>query len=182
MNARVLFAVAVLSFVAPAVAAGQGAGTRVSLQGAFGSHINGGGNSQSISVGVSTGERIGFLISAERSHLPTEVRRYDHGDGATRGGTTRFISGEVRFLPLPFNRVSPYALGGVGRGISRPNVNDLFPDRVTNDATLLFAGGGVRVPVTEQLSAFADMRFVIQGERGEAGVFLPVRGGVAWRF
>jgi hypothetical protein len=78
--------------------------------------------------------------------------------------------------------VSPYALAGVGRGISRPNVNDLFPDRVTNDVTLLFAGGGVRVPVTEQLSAFADMRFVIQGERGETGVFLPVRGGLTWRF
>jgi hypothetical protein len=182
MKVHVLFAFAVLSFVAPAVTLGQEAGTRVGVQGAFCSHINGGGNSQSLSVGFSFGERIGLLVSAERSHLPTEVTRYEHGYGATRGGTTRFISGEMRFSPFRFGRVVPYALAGAGRGISRPNVNDLFPDPVTNDARLLFAGGGVRVPLTEHLSGFADMRFVIQGERGEAGVFLPIRGGLAWRF
>jgi hypothetical protein len=184
MNARVLFAIVVLSLVAPAVAAAQGAGTGVSVQGAFGSHIKGGGNTQTLSVGYSPDERIGFLLSAERLHLPTEIKRYEHGFGATRGGTTTFISGEVRLSPFMFNRMSPYGLVGVGRGISRPNVNDIFPDPVKRNAALLFAGGGVRLTLTERLSAFADMRFMLQVDRTETGVFLflPVRGGVAWTF
>ena len=183
MNARLLFAVTVLSFVAPAVAAGQGAGTGVSVQGAFGPLIKA-GDSQSLSLGFSPGERIEFLVSAERMHLPTEVNRYDNGFGVSRGGTTKFISGEVRFVPVTFNRVSPYVLGGAGRGTARPNVNDFFSDRVTHDAALLFAGGGVRVAVTGHLSAFADMRCVLQLDSSETGVFgfLPVRGGLAWRF
>lgn len=184
MNARVLFAIAVLSFVAPTAAAGQAADTRVSAQGAFGSHIKGGGNSQSLSIGFLPNERIGFFVSAERLHLPTRITRYEHGYGATRGGTTTFISGEVHLSPFTFNRISPYVLAGAGRGTSRLNVNDLFPDRVTRDAALLFGGAGVRVPLTGRLSAFADMRFVLQVDRSESGVFLflPVRGGVAWRF
>lgn len=101
---------------------------------------------------------------------------------ATRGGTTTFISGEVRFLFFTFNRGSPYALASAGYGKSRPNVNDIFPDRVTNDATLVFFGGGVRIAVTERLSAFADIRFGIQGERDSIIGLTPVRGGVAWRF
>jgi hypothetical protein len=184
MNVRVLVAIMVLSFAAPAVAAGQGAGSGVVVQGAFGSPINVGGNSQSLSLGFSPGGRVEFLVSAERIHMPTEVTRYEHGYGATRGGTTTFISGEARFSPVTFKRVSPYVLAGAGYGTSRPNVNDLFPGSATSDAALLIAGGGVRVPVTGHLSAFADMRFVLQVDRSEAGVFLflPVRIGVAWRF
>jgi hypothetical protein len=183
MNARVLFAVSVLSSVAPAVAAGQGTGTRVSVQGAVGTDINAGGDSQSVSIGFSPNERLDILVSAERFHWPTEVTRFDATDfSATRGGTTTFISGEVRFLLFTFNRISPYVLASAGRGISRPNVNDIFPDRVTNDATLLFFGGGVRIAVTERLNAFADIRFGIQGERDSIIGLAPVRGGVAWRF
>ena len=183
-NARVLLAVTVLTFVAPAVAAGQEAGTRVSVEGAFGSPINVGGNSQSLSFGFSPVERIDLLVSAERIHMPMEVTRYERGYSATRGGTTKFISLELRFSPFTFNRVSPYVLLGAGRGTSRPNVNDIFRDPVTNDAALLIGGGGVRVPVTGHLSAFVDMRFVLQLENTETGVylFLPVRGGLAWRF
>jgi hypothetical protein len=179
MNARVLFAIAVLPFVAPALAAGQGAGRRVSVQGAVGTHIQDAGDNQSLSVGFSPIGRLDLLIGAERSHWPTEVTR----GGATRGGTTTFISGEIRFVPLTFKRVSPYVLASAGRGISRPNVNDIFPDRVTNEAwLLLFGGGGVRVAVTGRLSAFADTRFGIQGELDTIRLLLPVRAGVAWRF
>jgi len=183
MKAWVLFAVTALTFV-PAVAAAQGAGPRVSVQGAFGSPIATGGTSQTVSVGFSPGERFDFLVSAERIHVPTEVNRYENGFGATRGGTTRFISGEVRFAPFTFDRVSPYVLAGLGRGTSRLNVNDIFPDPVTLETGLLFAGGGARVALTEHLGVFADVRFVLQVENSEAGVylFLPVRGGLAWRF
>ena len=184
MNARVMIAVAVLSFAAPVVAAGQEAGPRFSVQGAFGSHINVSGNSQSLSVGFSPEERVTVLVSAERMHLPTDIRRYEHGYGATRGGTTTFISGEVRVSPFTFKGVSPYVLAGGGRGTARTNVHELFPDPVAHDAALMFTGGGVRVPVAGHLSAFADMRFVLQLDRSEAGVFLflPVRGGLAWTF
>ena len=183
MNARMLFAVSVLSSVAPAIAAGQSTGTRVSVQGAVGTDINAGGDNQSASIGISPNERLDILITAERFHWPTEVRRSDARDlSATRGGTTQLISAEVRVLPFTSNRISPYVLASAGRGISRPNVNDIFPDRVTNDATVLFIGGGVRIPVTARLSAFADMRFGIQAERDSISGLAPVRGGVGWRF
>jgi hypothetical protein len=183
MNARVLFAVSVLSLVAPSVAASQGTGTRVSVQGAVGTDISAGGDSQSVSIGFSPNERLDILISAERFHWPTEVTRSDTTNvSATRGGTTRFISGEARFVLFTFTRISPYVLASAGRGISRPNVNDLFPDRVTNDATLLFFGGGARIAVTARLSAVADLRFGIQGERDSIIGLAPLRGGVAWRF
>ena len=179
MKTRVFWAIAVL-LLTPAAAAGQQG--PISVGGAVGSNLNGGGNGQSLSIGFAAGKRIDFVVSAERNHLPTAVTRFERGSSATRGGTTTFVSGEVQFLPLTFSRISPYALAGVGRGISRPNVNEFFPTRVENDATLFFAGGGVRVPITDHLSAFADIRFVLQSEIGELGAFQPVRGGVTWRF
>lgn len=184
MTAWVLFAVTALTFV-PAVAAGQGAGPRVSVQGALGSAISADGSSQAVSLGFSPGEYVEFLVSAERIQVPTEVTRYENGWSASRGGTTRFISGEVRFFPVTFDRVTPYVLAGLGRGTAQPNVNDIFPDAVTRrDAGLLFTGGGARVALTGHLSAFADVRCVLQLENSESGVFLflPVRGGLAWRF
>jgi hypothetical protein len=184
MNARVLVTITLLFLVAPAVASGQDTGTGFSVQGALGPLVHGGGSSQSLSLGFSPDERIGFVVSAERIHLPTEVTRYEFGYAATRGGTTTFISGEVRVSPFTFNRVTPYALAGIGRGRSRPNVNDLFPGGETTAAGMLFAGGGARLALTKHLSAFADMRFVLQVDRSEAGVFLflPFRAGLAWRF
>ncbi len=179
MTARLLCAIALLPLLAPAPAAGQGAGGRVSIQGAVGTHLKEGGNNGSVSAGFSPVARLELLVSAERSHWPTRVTR----SAATRGGTTTFISGEVRFVPIPSARVSPYVLASAGRGVSRPNVNEIFPDRVTNEAwLLLFGGGGVRVGLTRRLSAFADLRFGIQGERDTIRLLLPVRTGIAWRF
>jgi hypothetical protein len=176
--------VSAILFGVPTVAAGQGGVGHISIQGALGTNGNVGGNTQALSVGFWAGDRIGVLVSAERIHMPTEVTQHVNGFSATRGGTTTFVSGEVQVVLFTFTRVSPYALAGAGRGVSRPNVNDIFPGPVTNDASLLFLGGGVRVPATEHLSVFADTRFVLQLERQGAGVFLfvPVRGGLAWRF
>jgi hypothetical protein len=63
-------------------------------------------------------------------------------------------------------------------------VNDTFPDPATNSVGLVFGGGGIHVPVVDRLSLFTDVRFTLQVERTESGVFLfvPVRGGLAWRF
>jgi hypothetical protein len=178
MIARVLLMVFAVSIVAPAVAAGQGATPAFFVQGAVGTHIRGGGDTESVSAGFTPRERWDFLIGAERSHLPTEL----NGLSATRGGTTTFISGEVRFTLVTSRRLSPYVLASIGRGVSRPNVNDRFPDAVSNDAWLLFYGGGVRVPLTRRFSAFAEGRAGIQGERDVIALLLPIRVGVAWRF
>jgi len=177
MKTRVLIVVAVLSTVAPASARAQ-----VSFQGGVGTNLNGGGNSQSLAGGFWVADRVGFLVGAERIHLPTEVNTDDNVSSATRGGTTTFISGEVRWLPFTSTRVSPYLLAGAGRGTSRPNVNDIFPDPVTNDATVVFSGGGIQAPITEHLSVFGDMRFMIHIERDSPYLFLPIRGGLVWRF
>jgi hypothetical protein len=183
-NVRLLFAIAVLSFVWPAVAAGQETGIGVSVQAAIGSHLGDGGDTQSVSLGVSFGQRFGVVVNAERSHVPTDVTFFADGYAATRGATTRFISGEFRYVPVTYKRISPYVLVVVGHGVSRPNVNEFFPDRVTHRVMLQGPGFGVRVHVTEHLSAFADIRFLFQSRRGEpdAGGFGPVRGGLAWRF
>ncbi len=172
----------IVTIVPAAMAAEENGRNRPTVQFGVGSHVIGGGNSQSLSFGVPAGPYVNLLASAERSHLPTELNRYEHGYGATRGGTLTFVSAEVRVSPRPFARLSPYALAGLGRGTSRPNVNEWFPNRVTNEATLLFVGGGVGVPLGGHVSAFVDARFVMYGERGEAGVTLPIRGGLAWKF
>ena len=172
----------IMTIVPAAMAAEENGRNRPSVQFGVGSHVIGGGNSQSLSFGVPAGPYVKFLASAERSHLPTEINRYEHGYGATRGGTLTFVSAEIQVAPSPFARLSPYALAGLGRGTSRPNVNELFPHRVTNAATLLFLGGGVRVPLGGHVSAFVDARFAMHGERGEVGVTLPIRAGLAWKF
>ncbi|MGH7556130.1 MAG: hypothetical protein ACREMQ_24265, partial [Longimicrobiales bacterium] len=108
--------------------------------------------------------------------------RYPSGFAATRGGTLRVVSGEVRFDLLSGRRFSPYVLVGAGRGVSRPNVNDVFTDRVRNDLTVVFAGTGVRVPLGRNVSVFGDIRFGLAAERDVVMPILPVRGGVALHF
>jgi hypothetical protein len=115
-------------------------GIRVSVLAAIGSHIGDGGDAQSISLGVSFRERFGVVVNAERSYVPTDVTFFEDGYSASRGATTRFISGEFCYIPATYKRISPYVIGGVGRGVSRPNVNEVFPDRVTHKVTLQFPG------------------------------------------
>lgn len=168
---------------APALA-GQSGRPSVTIQGTYGTHLSDGGDNQSLSVGISS-PRFDFLVSAERLHQPSEVEHFEDGFSATRRGTVRFISAEVRFSPFSFERASPYILAGLGRGKTRLNVNEIFPDPVTNDAALAFAGGGVRVPVVSRLSVVADLRFVLLLEDSEDGgiyLFGPIRAGLAWRF
>ncbi|MCC7126391.1 MAG: hypothetical protein IT178_16195 [Acidobacteria bacterium] len=148
------------------------------VQGAAGVNVNGGDSNQSVAVGVSLADRFDLLLSGERTHKPTETT----GTGVTRGGTTRMLSGEARFFPIVTERVSPYVLASVGRGISRPNVNDMFPERVTNDAWVFLAGGGARVALGRRVDLFADVRAGILGERDVIVLIVPIRGGMAVRF
>ena len=144
--------------------------------------LNTGGNVQSVSVGYSPAPRVILLAGAERSHVPSEVNYYENGYSASRGGTLRFLTAELRIPILPARRVSPYVLAGAGKGVSRPNVSALFPDVVKNDATTAFVGAGLSVAVGRHLALLGDARFSAYGENGEAGLLLPIRGGVSWRF
>ena len=71
---------------------------------------------------------------------------------------------------------------GFAAGVSRPNVNELFPDPVTNNVRAIFFGGGIHVPLKERVSLFADARMMVGAEAGELLAVAPIRAGVAWRF
>lgn len=178
MTGRLFVVAAVAAMLLPTTASGQSTGLAVTVQAAAGTHLNAGGDLQSIAVGLSPSRWVDLLISGERTHLPTERGAF----GATRGGTATFVSGEIRVFPVTFGRTSPYALASLGWGNSRPTVNDVFPDRVSNRAWMLLFGGGARVGLTTRLSAFADVRVGIQGELDVIGLRVPIRGGLAFRF
>lgn len=180
-NVRVFLMIALVLLV-PVAAAAQDRASRFSVHFGAGTMINGGGNTQSLSVGFWPAARIGFVVSAERIHLPTDVNYYANGYDATRGGTTTFVAGELRWLPFTASRVSPYVFAGAGRGTARLNVNEFFPDPVSNPAMLFFFGGGLQVPAGEHLSVFADVSMTGQLERDVPYLFVPARAGIAWRF
>ena len=123
------------------------------------------------------------LVNVERIDAPMQTTRYPGGYSISRGGTLTFVSAEVRFAPLPEARVSPFAMAGVGRGISRPTVNAEFPEPVKNDLQVFYVGGGARLPLRRGVSLLADARamLALEGYDSVLGVW-SVRGGVAWRF
>lgn len=141
------------------------------------------GDVQSVAVGYSPTGKVTVLVGGWRMHRPTTMQRYsDGGTALTRGGTVQFISGEVRFSWLSGERVSPYVFTGGGLGVSRPNVNEWFTNRVTNAAYVAFGGGGVAFPLGLHLIASADLGLFMVGERDVIRPLLPVRAGLAWRF
>ena len=165
----------------PPGAGGAASQPRFSVHAAAGL-TNQAGNVQSASFGYSPAPRLSFLVNLERTHIPTRVDRSTGGFAATRGGTMGVVSGEVRFDLLSGQRSSGYVLAGAGRGVSRPNVNDIFTDRVQNDVTVVFAGTGLRVRVGRNVSVFGDVRFALAAERDVVMPIFPIRGGVALHF
>ena len=89
---------------------------------------------------------------------------------------------ELRVTLLGRNRITPYGLAGLGAGVSRPNVNEIFPEPRTNGVRAIFFGGGIHVPLRQQLSLFADARVMVGAEAGELLAVAPLRAGLAWRF
>ena len=180
-------AVSVLFVLIPDLVTGQtsiAAPAPFSLQAGAGPTLIGGGNVLSAAFGYSPASRVDLLLNVERNHLPFRLTRFPEGGySVTRGGTLTFVSGELRAALRPPNRVSPYVIAGVGGGVSRPNVNDQFPYRVSNDLRVLYFGGGVRVPPHRGFSLFGDVRAML-GVEGYDGVLAvwPVRVGAAWRF
>lgn len=157
---------------------------RLSLEGAGGVQISYRGSLQSAAFGFAPTRSLTILMSVERSYVRDEIDQYENGYDFERGGTELFVTGGVRYAFLASKRVSPYVSGGMGRGISRPNVNEFFPDKKERNIHVIFYGGGVRIPVRPWLDAFVDARIIMEVEARSDffAVRLPVRAGVAWRF
>ena len=179
-------AVVLMFLLLPGVVAGQtpdAAPGRFSVQGGAGATVMYPGNALGATFGYSPASRLDLLVSVERIHVPSQITHHPHGASATRGGTMTFISPELRLSLFPADRVSPFGMIGVGRGVSHPNVNDHFPVPVKNDLRVVYVGGGLRVPLRRGLSLVGDVRamLALEGYDGIMGVW-PVRAGVAWRF
>lgn len=142
-----LLGVLVLGVPASAARAQEGAQTtapepRWTVEGAAGLQVYYDGSAQSVAFGFSPNRSLTVLVSAERTHIQDRVALYEDGYSAERGGTEQFVTGGVRYAFLTRRRVAPYVLGGIGCGISRPNVNEFFPDRKERNIHVLYYGGG----------------------------------------
>ena len=169
----------VLLAVSPPAARGQS----FELYGSAGPTVTDTGHSVAAGVGVSPTSRLTLFANVERTHLSSQIRRETGSVSYFRGGTYLFGSAELRFAPLGRRRVGPFAVAGFAAGVSRPNVNEIFPTPVTNRARAVFAGGGLLLPFGTRIAAFADARMLIGAEGNEGIVAVaPVRAGLAWRF
>jgi hypothetical protein len=157
---------------------------RWTLEGAAGFQTYYDGTAQSVAFGFSPNRSLTVIVSGERSHVQDRVALYEDGYSAERGGTEQFVSGGVRYAFFARKRFAPYLVGGIGRGTSRPNVNDTFPDRKVRNIHVLFYGGGVRIPIGQRFDALVDARLMMAAEAKSDyfGVRMPVRAGIAWRF
>jgi hypothetical protein len=141
------------------------------------------GYSLAVGGGVSPTSRVSVLVDYDRTHLTS--RSTDDGRGSVstfRGGTLTLAAAQVRVTVRPNDRVGPYGLAGFAAGRSRPNVNQQFPNPVTNDVRAAFFGGGLHVPMGRAASLFVDGRMMVGSEAGELLAVAPIRAGLAWRF
>ena len=186
---RIVYVLAVLVVMVPAVARAQSSGPSFSIQAAAGPTLVETGYTVSAAVGFSPWSRITFLLDVQRTQQNPRITRTDTPEYSSvstfRGGRMTAVSGEVRASLFPPERWTPYALAGFGGGTSKPTVNEDFPNPVTNDARFIFFGGGAQVPIGKHLSAFGDIRLLVGAEGRDADgllAILPVRFGMAWRF
>ena len=153
------------------------------LQGSAGPTLVDRGYSMAGGIGFSPTTHLAVLFDVERTHLSSRLSSDGRGGFAGfRGGTLTLGSAQLRVTPFGRDRIGPYGLVGFAAGVSRPNVNERFPDPVTNDVRAMFFGGGIHVPLKERVSLFADGRMMIGGAAGELLAVVPIRAGVAWRF
>ena len=155
----------------------------------FTMHASGGptitdsGYSVAAGLGVIATSHLTFDFNVERTHLSSEVTRGTRGViSSFRGGTLTLGAAQLRVSVFDSNRVGPYGVVGFAAGVSRPNVNELFPNPTTNDVRAMFFGGGIHAPLTDRVSAFADVRMMI-GAEGIEGIVavVPLRAGLAFR-
>ena len=170
---------ALIFLLMPAMAAGQS----VVIQGSAGPTMIDSGYSLAAGVGYAPNSHLTILGQVDHSHLSS--RFADNGRGmhsVFRGGKVTLATAEAQLSLFGSDKVTPYVLGGIGFGWSHPSVNQFFPEPVTNKASGVFFGGGVRVPLRDRLSLFADGRVIVGADAGETLGLAPVRAGVVWRF
>jgi hypothetical protein len=168
-----------VSLICPAIASGQS----LFVQGSAGPTLFDAGYTAAVGAGVSPWSHVSLLFNLERTHLSSRLSSDGRGGfSGFRGGTVTSGGGEVRVTVLDGSRTGPYGLAGFIVGVSKPTVNDMFPDPATNEVRAMVFGGGVHVPLTEPLAFFADVRMMIGAEAGETLAIVPVRAGIQWRF
>ena len=176
---RLMFRLAALLWLAcPGLVNGQG----LELYGSAGPTLVDRGYSLAGGVGLYPTSRFGVVVDVERTHLLSRTTSTPDSFSRFRGGTLTLASAQLRVVPLGRDRVGPYLLGGFAAGQSRPNVNDAFPNPVTNHVRAVFFGGGLHVPVQEHFSLFVDGRMMLGDEAGELLAVAPLRAGIALRF
>jgi len=164
-------------------AAGSPPHLQWSVEGAAGVQLQYTSTIQSIAVGVAPSRSLTLLLGAERSRTEDELTIYPDGYASERGGLVEFLSAEVRYAFFATKRVAPYVVGGVGRGVERPNVNELFPYGVDRAIVAVYYGGGARIPIHRRLDTFLDWRLIVTGDdASEMAVLGPLRAGISFRF
>lgn len=157
---------------------------RWTVEGLAGLQVHYKGSVQSLAVGFNPTRSLTLFAQVERSNVDDRIRQYADGDSAERGSADRFVGGGIRYAFFTRRRISPYLLIGGGRGTSRPNVSERFPDIRERDIHVIFYGAGARMPIRPWLDAVIDTRLVMAGEAVSDyfGVRLAARGGLAVRF
>jgi len=163
----------------PAAARGQS----FELYASAGPTVTDPGASLTAGVGVALSSQLTLSGGVEWIHLVSERRDEGGSTSYVRGGSFLLGSAQLRVAPLGRDRVGPFVLGGFAAGVSRPTVNAIFPTPVTNNARVVFGGGGLLVPLRARVSVFAEAH-VLFGVEGSEGIVtvVPVLGGIAWRF
>ena len=165
------------------VAPGMVRAQSLELFGSAGPTVHDVGHSVAAGAGFSPHRLLTLVFTVDRTHVESRTTRYPDGFSSFRGGTLYLGAAELRVAPFGRDRIRPYGLAGLAAGISRPNVNATFRDRVTNHVAGIFFGGGIHIPVTAQFSLFADGRLLVGGEGRDGMVaVLPIRAGASWRF
>jgi hypothetical protein len=171
--------ITLLVLAGPRTASGQS----FVLHGAAGPTLIDTGYSLAAGIGFSPTSHITVLVNVERTHLASRMRSDGPGSiSAFRGGRLTLGAAELHVALFGRNRVGPYGLAGFAAGQSRPNVNETFPEPVTNHVRAVFFGAGIDVPLGERISFFADGRMIVGDEAGELLAVAPIRAGLSWRY
>jgi len=178
---RRLCLIVLMLVTAADVANAQSVGVHASAGPTFGES----GYSVAAGAELSPASYLGFVLNLERTHVASRV---SHDGGVTsrsRGATLTLGTAEVRLTAFPRRRVRPFGLFGMGAGVARANVDEIFPgEGTTGDVRAVFFGGGLHISVRERLSVFTEVRMMLVGETEGEGLLGvgPVRAGLAWRF
>jgi hypothetical protein len=183
MEGSVRLVLSLLMLVA-LLAPGEARAQQFLVHGAAGPIVNARGSSLAAGIGLTAGSRVTILGSFDRTHVPTKTTPLPRGVAYERGGTLTLGTGEVQISLFDRSRVSPYGVVGFGGGTSRPNVNDIFPNPVTNTVVAPFAGGGIRIPLRDNLTLSGDIRWMLAAGTDADDLIgvAPLRAGIALKF